>query len=435
MVCIQSSRDDRRDRDRERDYHRGGDRRRSRSPRHRDSRRREPDVDSYSSSRDYRAREREDRYGREGTRDDRAWDRDRGDRGDRGGRAEREDRGMSRRDARREDYDRPPRRDRDLFEGRMDRGPGAGSRGAPPRSDRDEFAMQMGGRDRKKSASPPPKKKEPTPDLTDTIPITERRRRLTQWDIKPPGYENVTAEQAKLSGKVLTLKRSNTLILKFNAGMFPLPGAPRQQPMDPSRLQAFMNQPSGSAGNAALKPSNARQSKRLFVHNLPSSATDEGIINFFNLQLNGLNVISTPDPCISAQISKDRTFALLEFKNPTEATVALAFDGIKMDDNDNMDTSNGTANGSSQGLSVRRPKDYIVPSVVEDEEYQEGLVSPVVPDTPNKISVANLLPSLADEQVIELLTAFGPLKAFVLVKDSSTEESRVSDEAVNCGNP
>lgn len=24
---------------------------------------------------------------------------------------------------------------------------------------------------------------------------------MTQWDIKPPGYENVTAEQAKLSGE------------------------------------------------------------------------------------------------------------------------------------------------------------------------------------------------------------------------------------------
>ena len=206
MLRIQSSRDDRRERDR--DHHRGGDRRRSRSPRHRDSRRREPDVDSYSSSRDYRAREREDRYGREGTRDDRAWDRDRGDRG---GRGDREDRGMSRRDARRDDYDRPPRRERDLFEGRIDRGPGAGGRGGPPRSDRDEFAMQMGGRDRKKSPSPPPKKKEPTPDLTDTIPVTERKRRLTQWDIKPPGYENVTAEQAKLSGKWPRSKEINDL--------------------------------------------------------------------------------------------------------------------------------------------------------------------------------------------------------------------------------
>jgi splicing factor U2AF subunit len=208
--------------------------------------------------------------------------------------------------------------------------------------------------------------------------------------------------------------------------MFPLPGAPRQQPMDPSRLQAFMNQPSGSAGNTALKPSNARQSKRLFVHNLPTSATEENIINFFNLQLNGLNLISSPDPCISAQISKDRSFALLEFKSTSEATVALALDTIHMEDSDAMDTSNGTANGRSHGLSIRRPKDYIVPSTADDEvEYQEGVVSPVVPDSPNKISITNLLPDFGNEQVMELLAAFGPLKSFVLVKDASTEESRV----------
>ena len=104
---------------------------------------------------------------------------------------------MQRRDARRDDDDRRPPRDRDLFEGRNDRNRGGGR---PVRSDRDEFAAQQG---RKRSNSPPPKKKEPTPDLTDIIPITERKRRLTQWDIKPPGYENVTAEQAKLSGIAL----------------------------------------------------------------------------------------------------------------------------------------------------------------------------------------------------------------------------------------
>ncbi|KAI4191277.1 MAG: hypothetical protein L6R41_000204 [Letrouitia leprolyta] len=360
------------------------------------------EVDTYSSSRDYRAREREDRYSGRDARDDRAWDRDRGDRYDRG------DRGMGRRDPRRDGDDRPPRRDRDLFEGRGDRG--RGDRGGPgarnARSDRDEFAMQMAGRDRKKSASPPPKKKEPTPDLTDIAPITDRKRRLTQWDIKPPGYENVTAEQAKLSG------------------MFPLPGAPRQQPMDPSRLQAFMNQPSGSAGNTALRPSNARQSKRLFVHNLPPSSTDEAVVNFFNLQLNGLNVIEGTDPCISAQTSKDHSFALLEFKTPAETTVALALDGMTMEDNDSMEYTNGTTNGVSQGITVRRPKDYIVPSNLEEVEEQEGIVSPVVPDTPNKISITNLLPNLTDDQVTELLVAFGQLKAFVLVKDRSTEESR-----------
>lgn len=205
--------------------------------------------------------------------------------------------------------------------------------------------------------------------------------------------------------------------------MFPLPGAPRQQPMDPSRLQAFMNQPAGSAGSSALKPSNARQSKRLFVHNLPASATDSAIVDFFNLQLNGLNVVNSADPCISAQISSDRAFALLEFKSPGDATVALAFDGIAMEDYDNMDT--GEANGTSKGLLVRRPKDYIVPSIAEESDYSEGTVSSIVPDTPNKLSITNLIPDLNEDQVTELLVAFGQLKAFVLVKDQSTEESRV----------
>lgn len=210
--------------------------------------------------------------------------------------------------------------------------------------------------------------------------------------------------------------------------MFPLPGAPRQQPMDLSKLQAFMNQPSGSASNAALKPSNARQSKRLFVHNLPPTATDESIINFFNLQLNGLNVIEGIDPCISCQISKDMTFALVEFKHPSEATVGLALDGLSFDDSDYMDVSNGSTNGNT-GLSIRRPKDYIVPTTAEDSDYQEGPVSSTVPDTQNKISVTNIPVYLTDEQVTDLLVSFGELRAFVLVKDRSTEESRVSNHS------
>jgi len=360
------------------------DRRRSRSPRHRGSRpsRRDGEVDSYSTSRDYREREREDRYSGRDRRGggEREWDRDRG----------------SRRDARRDDDDRPPRRDRDLFD---DRRGGGGRRG-----DRDGGFGGGPGRERKKSATPPPKKKEPTPDLTDVVPILERKRRLTQWDIKPPGYENVTAEQAKLSG------------------MFPLPGAPRQQPMDPSKLQAFMSQPSGSVTNAALKPSNSRQAKRLLVHNLPAAVNEDSIVGFFNLQLNGLNVIEGSDPCISAQISKDRSFALLEFKQPSDATVALALDGITMEDTH----MNGTANIDTTGLSIRRPKDYIVPAVADETPQEPGVVSNVVVDTQNKISISNIPLYLTDEQVTELLVSFGELKAFVLVKDNSTEESRVS---------
>lgn len=369
-------RDERRDRDRER-------RRRSRSPGHRGSRR-DYEVDTYSSSRDYREREREDRYaGRERHRGDDRWDRDRGSRRDR-----------------RDDDERPSRRDRgDLFDDRGGRG----------RRERDEFGGRGGGGGggggggRRRSASPPPKKREPTPDLTDVIPILERKRRLTQWDIKPPGYENVTAEQAKLSG------------------MFPLPGAPRQQPMDPSRLQAFMNQPAGSASASALKPSNSRQAKRLFVYNFPASATDDSIQDFFNLQLNHLNVISSSDPCISVQISKDRQFALCEFKTPEDTTIALGLDGQSMEAED---ASNGASNGGHSGIQISRPKDYIVPAQSDDSEYQEGVVSDKVKDGPHKICIAQIPIFLTEENVTELLTSFGELKAFTLVKDTGTDQSK-----------
>lgn len=361
-------RDDRRDRDRDR-------RRRSRSP-YDSSRRRDPggEVDSYSSSRSHRDREREDRYS---GRRDREWDRgDRGDRGDRRGGGRRDD-------------ERPPRRDRDLFDDRR--------RGGPRETH--NFERE---RERRRSESPPPKKREPTPDLTNIVSVLDRKRRLTQWDIKPPGYENVTAEQAKLSG------------------MFPLPGAPRQQAMDPTKLQAFMKEPGGTTNNASLKPTNSRQAKRLIVSNLPPSATEDSILGYFNLQLNGLNVVESTDPCSVAQLSSDRTFALVEFKTAADATVALALDGQSME----ADDANGAANGSVQGLQIRRPKDYIVPAVVDDPNYEPGRVSNVVIDTPNKISVTNIPPYLTSDQVLELLNSFGELKAFVLAQDRSTEESR-----------
>lgn len=223
--------------------------------------------------------------------------------------------------------------------------------------------------------------------------------------MKPPGYENVTAEQAKLSG------------------MFPLPGAPRQQPMDPSKLQAFMNQPGGQVTSAGLKASNSRQSKRLLVSKIPSATTEESLMAFFNLQLNGLNAIDNTDPCVLCQFSNDRSFAVLEFKGAPEATVALALDGTSMEADD---STNGASNGTSHGLEIRRPRDYVVPAVTEEVSFDPEVVSNIVPDSVNKLSITNIPTFLTEEQVIELLAAFGKPKAFTLVKDRHTEESRVS---------
>ena len=220
---------------------------------------------------------------------------------------------------------------------------------------------------------------------------------MTQWDIKPAGYENITAEQAKLSG------------------MFPLPGAPRAAPMDPSKLAAFMSPSAGTASSAALQTVNAKQAKRLYVHNLPSGATSEEIIEFFNLQLNGLNVVSGSDPCISAQVATNNEYALLEFKTAEDATIALAMNGIAMRDS--------TGGPDQSGLSIRRPKDYITPTR-DENAYSGDEVSSDVKDSPNKLSIVNIPQYIEEEQVRELVSTMGKLNAFVLVKDTSTDQHR-----------
>lgn len=53
-----------------------------------------------------------------------------------------------------------------------------------------------------------------------------------------------------------------------------------------------------------------------------------------------------------------------------------------------------------------------------------GVVSTNVPDSPNKVFIGGLPSHLNDEQVMDLLKAFGDLRAFNLVKEGNV--SRVS---------
>ena len=53
-----------------------------------------------------------------------------------------------------------------------------------------------------------------------------------------------------------------------------------------------------------------------------------------------------------------------------------------------------------------------------------GVVSTVVPDSPHKVFLGGLPNYLNEDQVKELLTSFGQLRAFNLVKDSATGLSK-----------
>ena len=66
-----------------------------------------------------------------------------------------------------------------------------------------------------------------------------------------------------------------------------------------------------------------------------------------------------------------------------------------------------------------------MPGLSENPNFNvPGVVSTVVPDSANKVFLGGLPNYLNDDQVKELLTSFGQLKAFNLVKDVSSGLSK-----------
>lgn len=76
-------------------------------------------------------------------------------------------------------------------------------------------------------------------------------------------------------------------------------------------------------------------------------------------------------------------------------------------------------------LKIRRPKDYGGPDIIAPNMHVPGVVSTNVPDSANKIFVGGLPTYLNEEQVMELLSSFGELKAFNLVRENGNGPSKV----------
>jgi splicing factor U2AF subunit len=145
--------------------------------------------------------------------------------------------------------------------------------------------------------------------------------------------------------------------------------------------------------------------------------TDYQVHTFFRdciFQAMGVTDMSAEqDPVLSVNMNQERHYAFIEFRSVEVTTACLALNGIPMNNNP---------------IVIKRPNDYnaqIAPIVTLDffkqfDLSKLGIVSPFVPDSPNKIFVDGLPFHLQDEQVKELLSAFGKVKAFHLVKLSPT---------------
>ncbi|KAG2225584.1 hypothetical protein INT45_013695 [Circinella minor] len=247
------------------------------------------------------------------------------------------------------------------------------------------------------------------------VPIHKRERKLNNWDMAPPGMEGMSAEQVK------------------QTGLFPLPGqvvgTRTPQSFAPPSEHAMMSDGSrvrvtqGAAGPVALNATLARQARRLYVGQIPFEIDEQGMADFFNSTMQNL-ATEEGDPVVSVQINHDKNYAFVEFQTPEQATAAMGYDGITF---------------QTQTLKIRRPKDYHPPGGPDynnntqpqphHQHHHHNADSSMgqttaVPDTPNKIFIGGLPVYLNEEQVVELLKSFGELRAFNLVKDPTTNQSK-----------
>ncbi|KAM6936101.1 U2 small nuclear RNA auxiliary factor 2a isoform X2 [Anarhichas minor] len=215
------------------------------------------------------------------------------------------------------------------------------------------------------------------------------------WDVPPPGFEHITPMQYKAMQA---------------AGQ--IPATALLPTMTPDGL-AVTPTPVPVVGSQMT-----RQARRLYVGNIPFGITEESMMDFFNAQMRLGGLTQAPgNPVLAVQINQDKNFAFLEFRSVDETTQAMAFDGIIF---------------QGQSLKIRRPHDYQpLPGMSENPSVYvpgtqpiNGVVSTVVPDSAHKLFIGGLPNYLNDDQVKELLTSFGPLKAFNLVKDSATGLSK-----------
>ncbi|XP_047995156.1 splicing factor U2AF 50 kDa subunit [Leguminivora glycinivorella] len=232
-------------------------------------------------------------------------------------------------------------------------------------------------RERREREKRPARSKSRSP----TTKRSRRRKPSLYWDVPPPGFEHITPLQYKAMQA---------------AGQIP------------ANIVADTPQAAVPVVGSTI----TRQARRLYVGNIPFGVTEEETMEFFNQQmhLSGL-AQAAGNPVLACQINLDKNFAFLEFRSIDETTQAMAFDGI---------------NFKGQSLKIRRPHDYQPMPGTENPSINvpAGVISTVVPDSPHKIFIGGLPNYLNEDQVKELLMSFGQLRAFNLVKDSSTGLSK-----------
>lgn len=159
-----------------------------------------------------------------------------------------------------------------------------------------------------------------------------------------------------------------------------------------------------------------RHARRLYVGGI-GEVNETEITEFFNDVIDrALGERQEGGAVVSVYINRERHFAFVELRTIELTTACMNLDGVAF---------------RGQPLKIRRPNDYNPATVPQDlgpiphlNLAALGIVSTTVNDGPGKVFIGGLPYHLNEEQVKELLQAFGPLRSFHLVKDLSSNMSK-----------
>ena len=230
-----------------------------------------------------------------------------------------------------------------------------------------------------------------------------RRRRLDRnrdpaslkFDLQPTPEDAAIELQAKAA---YAMKAAGTINPSFLA---------------PTQLEAQIS--------GAVSPQ-TRHARRLYVGNVPDEISEDEVNAFFlecveRCTGRDYHGPGSQDPIISVYINRERRFAFVEFRTIEMCTSCLSLDGINL---------------AGRGIvKIKRPNDFNPSLLTPDpagmpgfDSSKLGIVSSTVSDSPNKIFLGGLPYHLTDAQVLELLNAFGRVKAFHFVRDIGSPTSK-----------
>ncbi|TYZ61668.1 hypothetical protein PybrP1_010667 [[Pythium] brassicae (nom. inval.)] len=241
-----------------------------------------------------------------------------------------------------------------------------------------------------------------------------RRRKKSYFDVRPPGVTEENA--AAYAAQAILQQNMATHAGGAGAVAFNPPAAVAVAPSAPahshSALVPGLLPPQSFGGNSQQ----TRHARRLYVGGLGEVGEQE-ITEFFNDVIDrALGERMEGGAVVSVYINRERHFAFVELRSIELTTACMNLDGVAF---------------RGQPLKVRRPNDYN-PATVPTELgpipqlnlAALGIVSTTVCDGPGKIFIGGLPYHLNEEQIKELLQAFGPLRSFHLVKELSSNMSK-----------